>query len=115
MARGVDSAAHTAAVEIGGRTVAVLAEGLSPRAMVPDGALLVSEFDPLTPWSAHRAMRRNATIAALSDVVIVVASDARGGTWEMGTLCLKSRKPLLVYDWPENVGNRRLIELGAPP
>ncbi|HEV7406264.1 MAG TPA: DNA-processing protein DprA, partial [Chthoniobacteraceae bacterium] len=71
-AQGVDLTAHAAALEAGGSTTIVLAEGilhfrvketirnlLDPSQL--DRALVVSEFPPALPWKAHSAMTRNRT------------------------------------------------------
>lgn len=121
-ASGVDRTAHQVALAVGGATTAVLAEGflrLRPLAEMAgigaEGLLFVTGFDPDAAWTAHRAMERNAHIAALSDAVVIVASDVKGGSWAQGQLCLRARKRLIVVDLPEDVapGNRKLIEEGA--
>jgi DNA processing protein len=123
-AAGVDEAAHSAALAASGTTTIVAAEGLlnfKPKAGLDlsdsDSFLLISQFEPSDRWNRFRAMERNTTIAALSDAVVVVAADTKGGSWAQGNLCLKTNKPLFVPDVPPEVasGNRRLIELGAIP
>jgi predicted Rossmann fold nucleotide-binding protein DprA/Smf involved in DNA uptake len=77
---------------------------------------VVSEFDPEVSWDGRNAMQRNATIAALSDLVVIVASGMQGGTWEMAQLCAKRKKSLFIVDFDPSVapGNRMLIKsLGA--
>jgi predicted Rossmann fold nucleotide-binding protein DprA/Smf involved in DNA uptake len=77
---------------------------------------VVSEFDPEVAWDGRNAMQRNATVAALSDRVVIVASGLQGGTWEMAQLCAKRKKPLFIVDFDPSVapGNRTLIKsLGA--
>lgn len=124
-AAGVDEAAHAAALAAGGTTTAVLAEGLlnfqprsALRSAAPESALFVSEFDPSAGWSVYNAMKRNTTIAALADVVVVVvAANLRGGSWAQAKLCLEAGKRLLVPAFPSSIapGNQRLIEMGAIP
>lgn len=123
-ATGVDQTAHSAALNDGGSTTAVLAEGLlgvSPR-LGSDSAdegsfLFVCGFKPDARWTVYQAMERNKWIAALADAVIVVASGIRGGSWSQGQLCLDAGKRLIVPDFSEDIapGNRRLIEQGAVP
>lgn len=122
LAAGVDSAAHQGAIDAGGDTIGVMASGLNNggRHWQPDSlddACVVSEFPPEAPWSGPRAMQRNATIAGLCDRVVIVAAGESGGSWEMGQLCLKKRKPLYVLDVPSDSasGNRKLIRAGATP
>ena len=122
LAAGVDSASHQGAIDAGGDTIGVMASGLDNggRHWRPDSldeVCIVSEFPPETPWSGPRAMQRNATIAALSDNVVVIAAGESGGSWEMGQLCLKKGKPLFVLDVESDAapGNRKLIRAGAQP
>ena len=87
-ARGIDAAAHEGALAAGGRTIAVLATGLSvpyPRNHGPlfariaeDGGALVCEHDEPTPH-AGRFLQRNRIIAALSRAVVVVQAPTRSG------------------------------------
>jgi len=120
LAKGVDSAAHQGAITGGTGTIGVLASGISSqsRSWAPDETdeiCLISQFMPSEPWSGPRAMQRNATIAGLSDRVVVAAAGTSGGSWEMAQLCLKRNKPLFVLDLPlgEAAGNQRLIKAGA--
>ncbi len=119
LAQGVDSAAHQGALLGKAGTVGVMACGiLRHSGFVPDdldSACLISQFNPTDPWSGQRAMTRNSTIAGLSDRVLVCASGLRGGSWEMGQLCLKRRKSLFVLDLDEfdTPGNQALIRAGA--
>lgn len=120
LAQGVDSAAHQGAITGGTGTIGVLASGISnrSRSWAPDETdeiCLISQFMPSEPWSGPRAMQRNATIAGLSDRVVVAAAGTSGGSWEMAQLCLKRNKPLFVLDLPpaEAAGNQRLIKAGG--
>ena len=122
MAAGVDSAGHQGALDAGGDTIGVMASGLDNggRHWQPDSlddVCIVSEFPPECPWSGPRAMQRNATIAALSDAVAVIAAGETGGSWEMAHLCLKKGKPLFVLDVSSDTapGNQKLIRGGATP
>jgi DNA processing protein len=122
LAKGVDSAAHRGALAGPVGTVGVLASGLSAGSTVTldrDWAKTcsVSEFSPEDSWSGRRAMQRNSTIAALSDRVVIAAAGTTGGTWEMGQMCLKRKKPLFVFDLDHALapGNCRLIRAGAIP
>lgn len=123
-AAGVDEAAHAGAISVGGTTTAVLAEGFTgftPRAGLQaaetDSVLFVSGFEPDAPWKGFRAMERNATIAALSEAVVVVSAGTKGGSWEQGKLCLSAGKPLYVPHVSSDSapGNEALIRMGAIP
>jgi DNA processing protein len=89
LARGVDSAAHRGALEAGGRTVAVLGNGLAheltPRRaklaqqIVSSGAL-ISELPMAVPPLPGNFDPRNRIISGLSLGVVVVEAAARSGS-----------------------------------
>ncbi len=115
-AAGIDSSANRAALDAGGSAVVVLAEGIGNRSLVgEDSVLVLSEFSPATPWLPRHAMQRNETIAGLSDEVVVVACDVRGGSWSQAELCLKKGVPLLVPNLSPEVapGNQLLVGRSA--
>lgn len=88
-ARGIDAAAHRAALNVNARTVGVLGCGLTvcypPEhgelfvAMVESGGVLVSELPCDTPPAGHHFPRRNRILAALADAVVVVEARPRSG------------------------------------
>jgi DNA processing protein len=88
-ARGVDTAAHRAALAAGGRTIAVLGAGIDvvyppenvalAREIVARGAL-VSQFPPGTPPLPYNFPTRNRTLAGLALAVIVVEAAERSGS-----------------------------------
>ncbi len=88
LARGIDGVAHRAALEAGGRTLAVLAHGVDlvyppehralAAAIVQRGALL-SEFPPGTRPEASFFPRRNRLISGLARAVVVVEAGERSG------------------------------------
>jgi len=119
LAAGIDEAAHRAALEAEGTTSGVLAEGIDQARVgddePKDSFLLLSQFQPSAGWSRFNAMARNATIASLADMVVVVAASLKGGSWEQAQLCLRSGIPLAVTDFDSSVaeGNQALIKRGA--
>jgi DNA processing protein len=90
LAYGVDSIAHEAALDAGGKTVAVLGGGFSdiyPAAHKPlakrilgTGGALVSEYEVDEPCLPHQFVLRNRIIAALSLGVIVTEAAAKSGS-----------------------------------
>lgn len=88
LARGIDSASHKAALEAGGRTIAVLGSGLDriyPQRSVPmaekivrDGALL-TEYPPGVSALPQHFPRRNRVISGLCHGVLVVEAAYKSG------------------------------------
>jgi len=89
LAQGIDSAAHAAALDGRGETIAVLGEGLASfdphgrrrrlAARIRERGCLVSEYPPLTPAQGWMFARRNATIAALARAVVVIEAPHGSG------------------------------------
>jgi DNA processing protein len=124
-AAGVDWAAHVGALESGGTTTLVLAEGISHFRSKPEiadvltaeNSLILSEFLPDARWMAHHAMQRNRTICALSQAVVIVEAGLDGGTFNAGETTLDLDIPLFVIDYEHPpvsaAGNRHFLALGA--
>ena len=88
-ARGIDGAAHRAALQVGGRTIVVSGSGLGHcyppehlelfQQVVAAGGALVSEFPPRMPARAGSFPRRNRIIAGMAvGVLVVEAAEASG-------------------------------------
>jgi DNA processing protein len=126
-ASGVDMHAHRGALEAGGTTTLVLAEGMLQfrlKREIKDvwdreRTLVVSEFLPGLPWNVHSAMQRNRTICALSRALVLIEARTNGGSMAAGRECLRLGLPLFaaVYEgMPESAeGNRELLQQGARP
>jgi len=124
-AKGVDTATHLAALDRGGRTVIVLAEGIDAfrvkrefkDSFDPSRVLVVSQFRPDQPWAAYAAMARNHVIFGLGKALVVIEAGEKGGTLAAGRDALKRGRPVFALNFEEEtpVGNRILIEAGAQP
>lgn len=87
MARGIDQAAHAAALDAGGATIAVLGSAVD-RPWPPgeiaqrlvDSGLLLSEFQPGTDPRPHHFPLRNRLISGLCAGVLVVEAAAASGS-----------------------------------
>ena len=89
-ARGVDQAAMNGALEAGGKSIGVLANGLKGAAtnrshrdpILNEQLVLISPYDPSSGFNVGHAMQRNKLIYALADAALVVnAEKDKGGTW----------------------------------
>jgi DNA processing protein len=128
LARGIDAAAHRAALEAGGRTVAVQACG--PELVYPpehralagriaaQGAL-VSELPPGSPPLAQHFPLRNRLISGLSDALVVVEARERSGSLISARHALDQGIDVLAVpgpiDSPTSAGTNRLLRDGAAP
>lgn len=129
LALGIDSIAHQGALNVCGRTIAVLANGLDSitpsshrqlaiRILESDGGL-ISEYEPGTPPLQYRFLERNRLVSGLSDAVIVTEASAKSGT--MNTVMHALSQGRDVYAIPGNIsspssaGCNKLIEQGAAP
>jgi DNA processing protein len=122
-AKGVDTEAHLAALRAGGRTVIVLAEGFDhfrvkrvfAKDFDPKRVLVVSQFPPSQPWTAHGAMARNAIIYGLGQALVVIEAGERGGTLAAGEGALRLGRPVFVLDFGDDtpVGNKLLLAAGG--
>lgn len=89
LAYGIDAEAHSASIEAGVSTVAVVAHGLNmiypaahrdlARRILQKGGSIVTEYPFNTSPFKQRFLERNRIIAGLSDVTVVAESDIRGG------------------------------------
>jgi DNA processing protein len=128
LARGIDTEAHSAALLMGGRTLAVLGCGLDvdyPRGtgelkarIIKNGALL-SEFEPGTspvPWNFPS---RNRIISGLSLGIIVVEAGSKSGSLITARWALDQGKEVMAVpgraDSSLSQGPIRLIREGAAP
>ena len=89
LARGIDAVAHRAALDAGGRSLAVLGSGVDQvypwenrgiaERLMGSGALL-SEYAPGTKPDARNFPPRNRIITGMSLGLVVVEADIRSGT-----------------------------------
>ncbi|WP_261675281.1 DNA-protecting protein DprA [Streptomyces lusitanus] len=124
-AKGVDTVTHLAALNSGGSTVIVLAEGFDHfrikknfrDSFDPDKVLVVSQFSPSQPWLAYAAMARNKVIFGLGRALVVVEAGEKGGTLAAGEGALRMGKPVFVLNFGSETppGNKILLEKGGYP
>lgn len=128
LARGIDQAAHRAALEAGGATVAVLGAGLGVdyphgtaalRRAVSAAGGIVSEYAPGTPARAHRFLERNRILSALADATVVVEGRARSGALHTARLAAEQGREVLAVPGSPNTAQSAaplaLIRDGARP
>lgn len=126
MAQGIDAAAHTAALAVGGRTVAVLGCGIdivyppghrALAAAIRAGGALVSDFPLRTPPRGPQFPSRNRIISGLSLGVLVVEAALRSGSLVTARLALEQNREVFAIPGPirspVSIGTNTLIRSGA--
>jgi DNA processing protein len=124
LARGIDHAAHRAALDAGGATIAVLGCGVDrpwpagPTSIeIATRGLLVSEHEPGTPPKPHHFPLRNRLISGLARAVVVIEAAHASGS--LITARWAADQGRLVYalpgrvDHPMSRGAHRLLREGA--
>jgi DNA processing protein len=114
LAQGIDSAAHEGALDARGRTVAVLGSGIGlyledargrrrrlAHAIRASGAL-ISEFPPGAPPRRWTFAQRDATIAALGELTVVVEAPVGSGALITADAARRLHRP--VYSVPGPIG-----------
>ena len=126
LAAGIDTKAHRAALQSGGRTAAVLGSGIDhiypaanrglAKEMVYGGGTVVSEFPPGTPIRPYHFPYRNRIISGLSHATLVVEAVEKSGSLITARHCLDQGRELFAVPGPINKdtskGANRLIARG---
>ncbi|MGD9902451.1 MAG: DNA-processing protein DprA [Vicinamibacterales bacterium] len=116
LARGIDTAAHRAALEAGGTGVAVLGSGLdrpypaehAPLADALTGrGALVSECLPGTPPLAHHFPLRNRIISGLAAATVVVEASEKSGSLITAATALDQGREVMAVPGPVGPGRHR--------
>jgi DNA processing protein len=130
LALGIDGAAHGGALAarrpLAAPTVGVAASGVDvvyPRrhralwSEIGRWGAVVSETAPGSPAQAWRFPARNRIIAGLAQVVVVVESHLRGGSWHTVDAALEAGKEVAAFPGPvrspASAGTNRLLATGA--
>lgn len=105
LARGIDTAAHEATLDAGGRTIAVMGTGIRriyPRenerlaARIAEQGAVVSQFWPDTPPRTDTFPRRNVVTSGLSQGTVVVEASATSGAKMQARLALQHGKRVFL-------------------
>ena len=128
LAQGLDSVAHKAALNAGGKTVAFIGTSLdkaypaSHRALqkdISEKGCVISEYYVGAPTPATTFLERNRLIAAASDAVCVMQAKDKSGSLSTAKRAVEYSKQLFAI--PGNItnplydGTNRLIQDGAYP
>jgi DNA processing protein len=121
LAAGIDTAAHTAALAAGGRTVAVVGTGID-RVYPPQNAglqeeiaakgLVISQFLPGSPPTKASFPMRNAVMSGYTLATVVVEAADRSGSRMQARLALQHgrhvflMRSLLQHEWARDYAGR---------
>jgi DNA processing protein len=105
LAEGIDTAAHTAALEAGGSTIAVLGTPLDQfnpkenrdlQERLMREQLVVSQFAPGSAVTPKNFSIRNRTMALLTDATVIVEPGEKSGTLHQGWEALRLGRLLFL-------------------
>ena len=129
LALGIDSIAHRAAIDSGGKTIAVLANGvdkiyprshedLGQKILQTNGAIL-SEYPNNTPARPWQFLARNRIVSGLADAIVIIEAASRSGTLSTANHALDQGKEIFAVPGnitsPLSAGCNQLIKNGANP
>jgi DNA processing protein len=107
---GVDATAHRAALDAGGKTIAVLGGGVDYvyptnqvslyKSIVERGGLIISEFSGEISPGIGAFPRRNRIVAGLSKAVLVVEAELNSGSLITARLAVKYGRKLFAVPGP---------------
>lgn len=128
LARGVDAICHQAALDAGGRTIAVLGSGVDAvyppenrtlAAKIIEQGALVSDYPVGTPPESSNFPPRNRIISGLSMATIVVEAGETSGALITAEFAAEQGRDVFAVPGsilaPQSKGANRLIEQGARP
>jgi DNA processing protein len=125
-ALGVDSCAHSGALSVGAKTVAVLGNGFGAdylrgnqdlRNEIKNHGALITEYPPFTPASRRTFPMRNRIISGLSLGVLVVEAGVKSGSLITAKYAYEQGRD--IYSIPASIfdyafyGTNKLIDDGA--
>ncbi|BBZ42113.1 hypothetical protein MCNS_51760 [Mycobacterium conspicuum] len=122
LAAGIDTAAHTAALSEGGRTVAFIGTGCNLsypaknrqlQAAIADFGLVLSQFWPDAPPQKHSFPMRNALMSGYGMATIVVEAGETSGARTQARMAVEHGRPVILTDMvvERNEWAQKLVQL----
>jgi len=133
LAIGCDTCGHKGALKVGGKTTAILANGLDHASIYPEenqdlaeeivnsGGLLLSEYRIGTTVNRYNLVARDRLQAGLASATLIIQTGVKGGTMHAANATLMANKDLFVMLFKDEgtnnhekcLGNAYLIKKGA--
>lgn len=127
LALGIDASAHEGAISSGGRTIAVLANGLDSvypyqhehlaEKIIEQGGCIISEYPEGTPSFPNQFLERNRIISGLCIATIVVEAPIRSGSIATARNAIEQGREVFVFpglpSHQNYKGSHMLIRSGA--
>lgn len=107
LAKGIDTAGHQAALEAGGRTVAVIGTGINQhypaenrdlQERIAHEGLVISQFWPDAPPSKHSFPMRNAVMSGYGRATVVVEAGEHSGARIQARMAVGHGRPVILTD-----------------
>jgi DNA processing protein len=107
LARGIDTAAHQAALEAGGRTVAIIGTGINKvypaenrilHKEIAARGLLLSQFWPDAPPQKQNFLMRNATMSGYGLATVVVEAGEHSGARSQARVAVEHGRHVILTD-----------------
>ncbi|MFH1611699.1 MAG: DNA-processing protein DprA [bacterium] len=129
LAKGIDALAHRAAVECGGKTIAVLGSGIDKKSIYPyvnknlsediiaSGGALVGEYPIGSSPLAQHFPQRNRIVSGLSQGILVIEASQKSGSLITAQTALDQNRDVFAIPGPifskTSEGANNLIKIGA--
>lgn len=123
LARGIDTAAHTAALDAGARTVAVIGTGIcryypaENRVLtdrIAEHGAVVSQFWPDAPPATYTFPRRNTTMSGITQGTVVIEASSTSGAKMQARIALEHGKKVFLlqsltdqHEWARKYAQKR--------
>jgi DNA processing protein len=130
LAAGIDAEVHRAAMDAGGRTLAVIgtghdhsypSENRELQAEIAARGAVISQFWPETEPSQQTFPARNAVMAAITLASVIVEASARSGTRIQARHALEHgrtvvlMRPVMNNDWAQEMSGRPGVHVAETP
>lgn len=129
LAEGIDTAAHTAALDEGGRTVAIIGTGITRyfptfnkglQDTIADNGLVLSQFWPDSSPTRYNFPIRNAVMSGYGIASVIVEATENSGTRAQARMAVEHGRPVILTDrvaaatnWGRKLADRPGVEVAS--